>query len=36
MAMASKSLNTLVLGSLLRKNVAANYIGSAVSILGPL
>jgi O-antigen/teichoic acid export membrane protein len=36
MAMANKSLNTLILGSLLRKNVVANYLGSAVSILGPL
>lgn len=36
MAMASKSLNTLILGSLLRKNVVANYFGSAASILGPL
>lgn len=36
MAMASKSLGTLILGSLLRKNVVANYIGSVISILGPL
>jgi O-antigen/teichoic acid export membrane protein len=36
MAMASKTLNTLILGSLLRRNVLANYLGSAVSILGPL
>ncbi len=36
MAMASKSLNILIFGSLLRKNVVANYLGSAASIVGPL
>lgn len=34
--MASKSLNILIFGSLLRKNVVANYLGSAASIVGPL
>jgi O-antigen/teichoic acid export membrane protein len=36
MAMASKSLNTLIFGSLLRKNLVANYFGSSVLIIGPL
>ena len=36
MAMAIQSLKSLILGNRLRKNVAANYFGSATVILGPL